>query len=158
MRVGGHRAEGAGVLDLDQVQRHRGTGRLVRRELAGEVVAGEHVAVEDDDRVVRPAEQGVGRMADRPAGAERLGLVHVDELEAQVGAVAQRGEDLGPVGRGEHDASHPGRLRPSELVKHERHAGHRQHRLGAAQRQRPQPGPQPADEQDRLDSVHDAGA
>ena len=59
--VGGHRAERSCVLDLDEVQRDVSGARRVGCQLADEVVAGEHVSVEDDDRVVGPARAATPR-------------------------------------------------------------------------------------------------
>ena len=100
-----------------------------------------------------PRTQRRTRVGDGPAGAERLVLGDQHELDTPFGAVAQLLEHLGPVGGGEDDPRHPGLSRARELVRHEGHASDGQHGLGATQRQRSQPGAEPADQQNSLHVV-----
>jgi hypothetical protein len=53
------------------------------------------------------------------------------------------GEDLGAVGRRQHDVSDAGLARPDDLVHDERNPGDWQHRLGKVVGQGPQPRAQP---------------
>jgi hypothetical protein len=123
----------------------------VQVDLRAEVVPGQHVAVEHHDGVVGAAEQALRRVPDAAAGAQRLGLVRVDDLESVPRAVAEHlREHLGPVGGCQHDPAHARVGRPGQLVREEGDARGRQQRLGRTDRQRAQPGPLAADQQDRL--------
>ena len=100
--------------DLGEVQRDVGAGGAVRRDLRRDVVAGQDVAVEDQDRVVRArwsAAAATLRMPPPVPSGSVLG--DVVELQAERGAVAEcLGEDLGAVGRRQHDVVDAGVARP----------------------------------------------
>ena len=82
--VGLDQAVGARVLDRRQDDRRLGLALAVQPEHRREVDVGQHVAVEDDDRLG----QRIARVADRAAGAERHRLD--DVADAQPGfAVAE---------------------------------------------------------------------
>jgi hypothetical protein len=103
----------------------------VVRDESPQVDAGQHVAVEDQDRVIGSAAQPGGDVADPPAGAERFDLGDVLEVQPEGRTVAEvLLEDLRLVGGGEHDMVDTGVAGPGELMRGERHAGGRQHRLG----------------------------
>ncbi len=102
------------------------------------------------------AAQPAGDVADAAAGAQRLGLLDVLQLDAERLPVAEvAGEDAGLVGRPEHDVCDAGVADAREQVREERNAGRGQHRLRRGQRQWAQPGTETADQDDR---VHAAGA
>ena len=82
-RVERHAAEPSRVRHLDQVQGHRGVRLAVQVQLGRDVMTGQDIPVEDDDRVIRAAAQSLSRVADRPAGAEWLLLVDVGDLQAE---------------------------------------------------------------------------
>jgi hypothetical protein len=112
-------------------------------------VAGEDVAVEDEDGVVGPALQVLGHVADRAAGAQRDVLGGVDQLDAEARAVAEVVEEhLGLVRRAEHDARDAGLAGARDLVLGARDAGHGQHRLGRGDGERAQTRALAADEED----------
>ena len=67
------------------------------------------------------------------------------------GAVAEvRLEDLRQIGRRQHDVLDARRPRPRQLVRQERDARRRDHRLGRVHGQRTQPGALAADQEDRF--------
>ena len=91
-------------------------------------------------------------VADGRAGAQRFVFHGVVNADVQFAAVSELvGEDLGAVGRRQHEVSDAGVARPDDLVHDERNPGDWQHRLGKVVGQGPQPRAQPPDEQDRLD-------
>ena len=156
VRVGGHAAERAGVLHSHEVQGDVGLRPAVRVDDGGEVRAGQHVAVEDQD-VARG--EVLEDVADAAAGAQRLVLDDVLDLQAERRAVAEVvGEGLGQVGRAEHDPPHARRAGTREQVGEERDAGGRQHRLGGGEGERPQPRALPADEHHGFDVVQHSGS
>ena len=130
-------------------------------EQGAQVGARQHVAVEDQRGVVPQLGRDVG---DPAAGAQRLVLDDVVDLQAQLRAVAElRLEDARLVGGAEHDVLDAGRGDPGQQMGQERQPGGRQHRLGRRQRQRPQPGALPADQDDgvharRVDGIRHASA
>jgi hypothetical protein len=65
------------------VQRHVGPRRDVSLDLGRDVMAGEHVAVEDHHRVVRRTPEQLGDVAQPASGAERLRLRDVVDRESQ---------------------------------------------------------------------------
>ena len=69
--VHGHAAERARILDFGEVESDVRIGLAMPLELGGQVVAGQHVAVEDKDGIVGFAEEVVGNIADRAAGSQR---------------------------------------------------------------------------------------
>jgi hypothetical protein len=146
-----HAAEPGRVGHLDQVQRHRGVVPGVQLELSAEIMAGEDVAVQHHHRVLRAAVQARGGVPDAAAGAERHVLLDALKLQPELRSVAELlGEHLGPVRGRQHHPADPGRSRPRQLVREERHSGGRQQRLGRRDGQRAQPGTLPADQQNRL--------
>ncbi len=153
--VGGDAAEGAGVRHLDQVERHvDGPAVPVPSEvveLRDEVVSGQHVPVEDHHRAVRVGGEGTGDVADRARGSQRLLLGDVAEPEAEPRTVAEDGpEQLGAVGRGQHDVRHPRCGQLGDLVLEERHTADLQQVLGPVRGEREHPGAEPAGDDDRL--------
>jgi hypothetical protein len=133
------------------VQRHRRFLLPVQVDLGGQVMPGEDVAVEHDDRLVRAAAQQRRRVPDPAAGAEWLGLVDVVDRQAELRAVAEcLGEHLGSVGGRQHDVRDSVLGRHRQLVREERHPGRGQQRLGRGQGEGAQPGAFTPDEQDRL--------
>jgi hypothetical protein len=116
----------------------------VKVQQLAQVRPGQHVTVEHHDGVVA---QVVGDVGDAAAGAQRLFLGDVVDLQAQLGTVAELGlEDLRLVRRAQHDVFDARRGDPRQQVGEERQPGGRQHRLGRRQRQRPQPGALAADQ------------
>ena len=104
-----------------------------------------------EDRVVGARAQPGGDVADGAARAERLLLGDVLQVEPERGAVAEvRLEDLGQIGRGQHDVLDARRPGPRQLVREERDAGRRNHRLRRVHRERTQPGALAADQEDRF--------
>ena len=133
------------------MQRDRGIFLGVQLELRAEVVAGKHVAVQHDHRVVRAAAQARGRVADAAAGAERYLLLDVLKLQPERGPVAEPlGEHRRAIRGGQHHPGDPGRSRTGQLMREERYPGRRQQRLWRGYGQRAQPGALPADQQDCL--------
>ena len=119
--------------------------------IALEVEAGEHVAVAHDEALV----DAVGREADRAGGAERLVLDRVAQPHAAERVVARlvaevRVERVGEVAHREHDLVDAVIGEPHELALEERLVRDRQQRLRGGERQRPQPRPLAADEDDGL--------
>ncbi len=107
----------------------------MRVEHGAEIGATEHVTVEDHDVVGTQLRQHV---ADTTAGAERLGLGDVLDLESEVGPVGEvLLEDLGLERGAEHDVLDARLTDPREQVGEEGHPRGGQHRLGCRQRQRP---------------------
>ena len=146
VRIGRHTTECARITDPDQMQRDVGVVVVMGGEQGAEVGAGQHVAVEHHRGVVPQLRRDVG---DAAAGAERLLLDDVVDLQAELRSVTELGlEHLRLVGRAEHDVLDARRGDPRQQVGQERQTGGRQHRLGRRQRQRPQPGALPADEDD----------
>jgi len=129
------------------VQRDRCVGLAVQVQLGPQIVAGQDIAVQHHDRVIRPAAQPGSRVPDPAAGAQRLLLVHVVDLESEPGSVAEAfGEHRRPVSGREHYPGHPAGRGPGELVGEERHARGGQQRLGDRDGQRSQPGTPAADQ------------
>ena len=83
--VGLDQAVGARVLDRGQDDRRLGLPLAVEPQHGGQVDLGQHVAVEDDDRV----RERVAGVADRPAGAERHRLDDVADADAESFALAE---------------------------------------------------------------------
>ena len=81
-----------------------------------------------------------------------IAALHLAESEIFVPSTVAEylGEHLGSVGRGHHDPLDAGLGRLGYLVSEERNPCGRKQRLRRPDRQRPQPGALPADEQDRL--------
>src|SRR5262249_51899256 len=103
-----------------QVEGHGSVCLAVQVELGRDVVTGQDVPVEDDDRVVGAGAQPLSGIADRPAGTERLLLVNVGDLEAEFGPVAEPfREHLRAVGRGQDHMSDAGLRRLRELMREE---------------------------------------
>lgn len=135
------------------MQGDRGLVLLVRRDLCGDVVPGQDVAVQDENRAVAVAGQGRRRVADRTGGAERLVLGHIDDLHAEPGAVAERlGEHLGAIGGREHDPRHTRVARPRDLMFQQWDTRRRKQRFGSRDGQRAQPGALAPDQQDGFHS------
>jgi hypothetical protein len=133
------------------VQRDGGVGLAVHVNLSAEIMAGEHVAVQDDDWVIGAAPQAGRGVPDSAAGAEWLILAGVDDVQAVVRAVTEDlGEHFGPERGRQHDPPYARRGCPGQLMGEERDASSGQQRLGYADRQRPEPCPLTADQQDRL--------
>ncbi len=128
---------------------------------APEVGAGQHVAVEDHRGVVPQLVRDVG---DPAAGAERLVLDDVLDLQAELRSVTELGlEHARLVGGAEYDVLDACRGDPGQQMGQERQTGGRQHRLGRREGQRPQPGALPADEDDgvhtpRVNGIRHANA
>ena len=121
--VGGHAAVPAGVVHLDQVQRHRRLALAVQVHLGRHVVGGQDVAVQHDDGVVGTAAQQGRRVADPATRPERGRLVDVVNGQSEVRAVAERvGEHLGTVGGREDHVRDTALRRPRELMREERDA------------------------------------
>ena len=111
-----------------------------------QVGARQHVAVEHHRGVVPQLGRHVG---DAAAGAQRLVLDDVVDLQAELGPVAElRLEHRRLVRGAQHDVLDARRGDPRQQVGQERQPGGRQHRLGCRQRQRPQPGALTADQND----------
>ena len=120
-------------------------------ELCREVVAREHVAVEDDHGAFRLGGQGVGSVADRSPGAQRLVLGDVGQAHAVPAAVAEdREEEVGVVGGGEHDVPDAGGRELADLVLQERDPAHLEEVLGAALGQGQHPGAEASGDDDGL--------
>ena len=161
--VRGDQAERARVLDPGEVQGDVGAGRRGGCRpgpgCPGPVrMSPLKISTGSSGRGVQPR----GHVADGAAGAERLLLGDVLEVEAQRRAVAEvRLEDLGEVGRGEHDVLDARRSCPCQLVREERYTGRRHHGLGRVHREGAQPRALAADQEDRfchLSSLLPAGA
>ncbi len=149
--VGRHQAEGARVGDLGQVQRDVGAGGAVGVHQGRDVQSGEDVAVEDQDRVAGCRVQAGGDVADGAAGAQRLLLGDVLQVQSERRPVTEiRLEHFGEVGRGQHDVLHTRGAGARQLVGEEGDTGGRDHRLGRVHRQRAQPGALAADQEDRF--------
>ena len=100
---------------------------MVRGEDAFQIHAGEHIAIEDHDRVIA---QLVVDVADAAAGAERGLFHHVLDLQAQIGAITEiLLKDLGLIGGRHDDVLDAGGLDAGEQVLQERVVCRRQHRL-----------------------------
>jgi hypothetical protein len=151
-RIEGHTAKPRRVRHLDQVECHRGIRLAVQVHLSPDVVAGQDIPVEDDDRVVRAAAQPLSRVADRPTGAEWLLLVHVGDLQAEFGPVTEPfREHLRAVGRGQDDVRDAGGGRFRELMGEEGDPRGRQQVLGRGQGEWAKAGSVPPDEEDRFE-------
>ena len=143
------------------MQRDVGALVVMGGEHCPEVGAGQHIAVEDHRGVVPQLVCDVG---DRAAGAERLLLDDVFDLQAQLRPVTELGlEHARLVGGAEHDVLDACCGDPGQQMGQERQTGGRQHRLGRRKGQRPQPGALPADEDDgvhtpRVNGVRHANA
>jgi hypothetical protein len=113
----------------------------VSRDLRGDVVAREDVAVQRHHRVVGTRAQHVRDVAQGPRRTEELGLGDVLQTQPPGTAVAEhRLEVLGAVRGREQHPVHAAAGELADLVSQERDAGHRQQVLGMADGQRPQPG------------------
>ncbi|PQM49647.1 hypothetical protein C1Y40_00123 [Mycobacterium talmoniae] len=134
--LGGHAAERPRVADPHQMQGQIGVVAVVVVEQLAQVGAGEHVAVEHHRGVVA---QLVGDVGDAAAGAQRLGLGHVLDLQTQLGAVPEFGlEHPGLIRRAQHDVLDAGGGDPRQQVGDKRQPGggqptvaypeHRRHR------------------------------
>ncbi len=120
-----------------------------------EVGVGQHVAVEGEERLA--AHATLGGEADRPGGAERLGLDGVLHRRPAGQAVAEHPLDgVRQVAAGEDHALDARGAQAVEEVQQERPPGDGQHRLRPVERQRAQPGPLAAHEDDG-DHLLDAG-
>ena len=101
-----------------------------------EVGVGEHVAVQHPDS----AAGEVGRIANAATRPEWFGLDHVAQAHAQVlGFAERRAHVVDAVGAGEDDVGHAVLAQQRQLVGEEGSVEQRHHRLGAGERQRPQP-------------------
>jgi hypothetical protein len=136
--VGDHDPELEGVLDVLERDRGGGAGLAVRVDERGEVDVGEHVARDDEERVV----ELVRRVADRPRGAERAVFRRVAHGDPEVGAVAEVVADL--VGEERHrddDLVEPVLRQQPDDVLHHGLVHQRHHRLGGVAGERAQPRP-----------------
>ncbi len=134
---GDHDAELERVLDVDQPDRGDGLAGGVEVDDRPEVDVGEHVARDDEEPLVEMA-HGV---ADRPGGAEGRLLGGVDDLHAELGAVAEVGADrVGHEGHRHHDLVDAVALEQVDDVLHHRPVDQRQHGLRRVRRERAQPG------------------
>ena len=110
---------------------------VVERDELGEVDVGDHVAGDDEEALV----EVLHGVAHRAGGAERHRLVGVDDLDAELGAVAEVGLDgVGHEGDGHDDLVEAVPPQQGDDVLHHRAVGHRQHRLGRVRGERPQAG------------------
>ena len=147
--VGGHHAEGGRIGHRVQGDGPLGPALAMERHQCGQVEVGEHVAVDDDEGLVDAGEGG--GEADGAGGVQRLGLDRVGQphagdpavrvgLHEGIGQVAQREDGLVDAVRGEV-AEHP--------LDHG-HPDDREHLLGRRERQRPEPRPLAAHEDNRF--------
>nr|WP_254126975.1 hypothetical protein [Aquihabitans sp. G128] len=133
------------------VDRHQADGGerlllVVEGQDLAEVDVGEHVAGDHEEAL---GELGHG-VAHGAGGAERLVLGGVDDLHAELGAVAEVGADLvGEERHRDHDLVDPVLLEQVDDVLHHRPVGQREHGLRAVRGERTQPRP--------LASCHDHG-
>ena len=108
------------------------------REHAGQVEAGQDVAVEDEER---PADVPLD-VLEGAGGAERLVLDDVGELHPEAGAVAEvLGDRLREVAGRQDRFVDPGLLQSRQRPFEERDPADRDHRFRRAIGQRPQPRP-----------------
>ncbi len=92
----GTQPNGARVLHLGEIERDVRVVLGMQVELRPDVVARQHVTVEDQDWLVWAAPQLVGDVADRATSAERNVLSDVLDLKPQPRAIAEPlREDLG---------------------------------------------------------------
>ena len=122
----------------------------MRANQTSNVQAAQDITIEYQDGIVGSGFQMVQRMPDRASGPQRLLLSGDDHLDAQIGILNELCEDFSPVTRGEHDALHSGVPCAGDLMNSERHARHRQHRLGGVHGQRSKAGSLTSDEQHGL--------
>ena len=148
LRVGLDQAVGARVLDRRQ---HDGRLRLalaVQPQHGAEINVGQHVAVEDHDRIG----QRIASVADCAAGAERHRLDHIAKPDAEPGAFS---EDLFDAPRlivqAEDDlVDFRHLLEKIDLVVEKRPVQDGHNRLRRVDRQRPEPGALPAGKENRF--------
>ena len=141
-------AVAARIVDLHERDRRRRRARAVQRDERAEVVLGEDVAVQQQER---PGHAAPGREPCRPRRPERLGLDDVLEREpgrCRAPVAEVRDERVRQVAAGEDRALDAGRGELVEQVGEQRAVDERQHRLRRAQRERPQAGAGTADEDD----------
>ena len=137
-----------------QADRRPGAALLVGAHQRREVEVGEDVAVEGEEAVLEAVAERVGGEADRPGGAERLGLGDVGDLHpGPLLLVAQRlAQDVGQEAAGEHDLGHPVGGEPLDRVGEEGAVDQRHRRLRHVAGQRPQARSLAADQDNRLHS------
>ena len=136
--IDGNATERARIGHVSEVQCDRRIAFAMQCNLRSNVVAGKHIAVEDNDGRIGSTAQPRSDIANTTTGAHRLGLGDVFEVETERRTVTEmRLEGLRPIRRGEHHMIDTGRLRPGQLMGKERHTSSRQHGLSDAQRQRP---------------------
>ena len=93
-----------------------------------------------------------GDVGDTAAGAQRMFLGHILDLQTQFGPVTKlRLEHRRLVGRTQNDVLDTGRRDSREQMGEKRQPGGGQHRLGHRQRQRPQSSAFAADQNDCVD-------
>ena len=151
-RVGLDQAVGGRVVDRRQHDRRLRLALAVQRDDGRQVDLGQHVAVEDHDRVA----QRFARVADGAGRAERRRLDDVADAHARVAAVA---EDLLDAARLVVEAEDDlvdlrDLLEQVELVVEKRPVEDRDDRLGRVDGQRTQPRALAPGEQDRLHRNH----
>ena len=144
---GRYTAECPRVSDPYQVQGQIGLLFMVIVQQLPQIGSGEHIAVEDHRGVVAQPRRDVG---DAAAGAQRVLLGHVFDLQAQLGPVAELLlERRGVVRRAKDDVLDTGRGDPGQQMGEERQPRGGQQRLGRRQGQRTQPGAFAADQDHR---------
>ena len=120
---------------------------VVEREHLVEVDVGEHVAGDDEERLV----EQVAGVADAAGRAERHRLVGVGHRDAELAAVAEVGLDVvGQERDRDDDLVEPVLLQQADDVLHHRPVGERQHRLRRVRGERAQPGALAAGHDDGL--------
>jgi hypothetical protein len=117
-------------------------------ELRGEVHVVEHVAVEDEQAILeQPFVEG---QADRARRAERLVLDHVPQPHPPVDVAEDLAHAVGHEAAGEDHLVHAVGAEPIQHEGQERPARERHHGLGRGERERPQPRPLAARQDERL--------
>ena len=149
--VGRHAAERARVLDPGQVQRDVGVAdRGASSTSWRQVDPGQHVAVEDQHVVASAAGPATLRIPP-PVPSGSVSVTYSSSSPSADPSPKWSANTSARYEVASTTRSIAGRLDPAKQVGEERHPGRRQHRLGRAQRQRPQPGALAADQHDRVD-------
>ena len=130
-----------------QADRRRGIPVLVGPQKRAQVEVGEHVAVEGEETILELVPEGVGGEADRPGGAQRLGLGDVADPHPRplLLAIESRLQHVGQESAGKHHLGHPVPRQPLDHVGEKGPVDQRQRRLRHVRGQGPQPRPLAAD-------------
>ena len=115
----------------------------------GDIEIGEHIAVDDDERLIDP--RRLGGETNSAGSVERLRFDGIGQRHTSALTIGIRlPEDVFFVAERQHDLIHTVGAEPADDMLEHRRTDHRQHLLRCGEGERPETGSEAADEHDCL--------